>query len=205
MQQEPEKAKQARALKTREKIIESGKELFCRDGYFATSAKKISKHAGVATGTFYNHFNDKKALLLEIYRRHSAAVHDEAEHFLRRELGSKTASVETLPMMRKMVQLVYETHSFSPELHREITVLALTDPDFAEMNRTEKAQAREKLSLLLQPYADAMRIRDVEAADTVISQTFEAVVHSIIINDPAVPKQRLLDALADMLNRFVFK
>ena len=205
MSQEPGKAKQARTIVTREKIVESGRELFCRDGYFSTSAKKIAAHAGVATGTFYNHFADKKALLLEVHRRHSMRVHKEVERFFTEELAAPPAPGVGLPMMKKMVEIVYKTHELSPELHREITVLALTDPEFAQMDRDEKTRAHEKLSAVLRPFTAALRIEDVEAADVLVSQSIEAIVHSLIMDEPPIPKQRLLDALADMLTRYLFK
>ena len=205
MEQEPLKAKQARTIATRKKIVDSGRELFCRDGYFATSAKKIAKHAGVATGTFYNHFEDKKALLLEIHRLHSLRVHEEVERFFSDELAAIRDTDAVLPMMKKMVRLVYKTHELSPELHREITVLALTDPEFARMDRDEKAAAHEKLSAMLRPFSERLRIHDVEAANVLVSQTIEAVVHTVVMTEPPLPKQRLFDALADMLTRFLFK
>ena len=205
MQQEPARTKQARTIQTREKIIDSGRKLFCRDGYFATSAKKIAAHAGVATGTFYNHFEDKKALLLEIHRLHSLRVHEEVERFFAEELAAIPDAGDALPVMKKLVRLVYKTHELSPELHREITVLALTDPAFDQMDRAEKAAAHEKLSGLLRPFTDRFRIGDVEAANVLVSQTIEAVVHSVVMSAPPLPKQRLFDALADMLTRFLFK
>jgi AcrR family transcriptional regulator len=200
----PQKPKQARSIKTREKIIASGKKLFCERGYYATSSKKIARHAGVATGTFYNHFVDKKALLIEIHRLHVARVHEELERLLFEEAIQRAKIIDGLSMMKKIVRLVYRTHESSPELHREINVLSLTDPDFAEMDRIERNRAHGKLAAILRPYLSRMRVKDIEAANIVVSHAMEAVIHSIIMSTPPIPRQRLLDALADMLNRYLF-
>lgn len=58
--------KQERAQKKRKALLESGRILFLKNGYTKTTAKDIASHAGVATGTFYRYFNDKRQLLLAI-------------------------------------------------------------------------------------------------------------------------------------------
>lgn len=62
----PSLPKQARAHKKRNALVESGRELFIQKGYEHTTAKEIASHAGVATGTFYRYFSDKRQLLLSI-------------------------------------------------------------------------------------------------------------------------------------------
>lgn len=58
-------------LKTFNRIINSGKKLFSKQGYQATSINEIIDKAKIATGTFYIYFDDKLALyvyLLQQYR-----------------------------------------------------------------------------------------------------------------------------------------
>ena len=49
-------------LKTFNKIIEVSKELFANNGFSQTSINQIIENAGIATGTFYIYFDDKKAI-----------------------------------------------------------------------------------------------------------------------------------------------
>jgi AcrR family transcriptional regulator len=51
---------------TRQRILEAGTALFARDGVHAVTSARIAKAAGVAAGTFYLHFEDKKELFREI-------------------------------------------------------------------------------------------------------------------------------------------
>ncbi|MBN2300612.1 MAG: TetR/AcrR family transcriptional regulator [Acholeplasmataceae bacterium] len=58
--------------KTFERIIETARKLFSKNGYQATSINEIIHKAGIATGTFYLYFDDKFALysyLLAKYRK----------------------------------------------------------------------------------------------------------------------------------------
>ena len=84
------KPKQKRAELTREHLIEAGLRLFSRDGYHATSAKKIAREAGVSTGNFYNHFMNKKDLLIEIHRQHAQHAHQIAINIFRSADFDKT-------------------------------------------------------------------------------------------------------------------
>jgi TetR/AcrR family transcriptional regulator, mexJK operon transcriptional repressor len=57
---------QERAQQKRKALLDSGKHLFTEKGYDQTTAKDIAAHAGVAIGTFYRYFSDKRQLLLSL-------------------------------------------------------------------------------------------------------------------------------------------
>lgn len=57
---------QERAQQKRQALLRSGLELFVARGYDRVTAKEIAAHAGVAVGTFYRYFADKKQLLLTL-------------------------------------------------------------------------------------------------------------------------------------------
>ncbi|MEH7118200.1 TetR/AcrR family transcriptional regulator [Neobacillus vireti] len=72
--------KQERAQAKRNALIESGYALFQEKGYEQTTAKEIAAHAGVATGTFYRYFSDKRQLLMSL-------LEDKIETFLPPEIS----------------------------------------------------------------------------------------------------------------------
>jgi AcrR family transcriptional regulator len=47
---------------TRERLLDTARELFGRDGYDATSIEAVLRQAGVARGSLYHHFENKPAL-----------------------------------------------------------------------------------------------------------------------------------------------
>ena len=51
---------------TRTKILQAALKLFARRGYDGTTTKDLAKSAGVAEGTLFRHFNNKKAILIEV-------------------------------------------------------------------------------------------------------------------------------------------
>lgn len=52
---------------TQQNIMEAGKHIFSEKGYQQASMAEIAKDAGVGTGTIYNYFPSKGALLLRIF------------------------------------------------------------------------------------------------------------------------------------------
>lgn len=47
---------------THEKILESGKQQFLKKGYERTNLRELCKGAGITTGAYYRHFEDKASL-----------------------------------------------------------------------------------------------------------------------------------------------
>jgi AcrR family transcriptional regulator len=69
------------ATSTRERLIEIGSDLFYRHGFYAVGLDNIIDQAGVTKTTFYNHFESKEALILEIL--------DHQDHWWRDEFTAK--------------------------------------------------------------------------------------------------------------------
>lgn len=60
--------------KTFNKIINSGKKLFSKQGYQATSINEIIDKAKIATGTFYIYFDDKLALYVYLLHQYRSKI-----------------------------------------------------------------------------------------------------------------------------------
>jgi AcrR family transcriptional regulator len=54
---------------SRERILESARELFAEHGFAATSVRRIAERAGISQGLLYNYFDGKDALLRAIFER----------------------------------------------------------------------------------------------------------------------------------------
>ena len=65
--------KQKRSIEKRNRIIEKGFELICKNGYYNTTTNDIAKYADVSTGIVYQYFKDKK----EIYYYAVKKISDE--------------------------------------------------------------------------------------------------------------------------------
>ncbi len=60
------RSRQKTELNTRDKILQAAQKLFARNGYDGTTTKELAEKAGIAEGTLFRHFTNKKAILVEV-------------------------------------------------------------------------------------------------------------------------------------------
>ncbi|WHY69282.1 TetR/AcrR family transcriptional regulator [Neobacillus sp. SuZ13] len=118
----PSLPKQERAQQKRNALLESGLDLFVSNGYEQTTAKEIAAHAGVATGTFYRYFSDKRQLLMSL-------LEDKIDKLLPPEPSWMSGNPESL------LASLLEAHNKRLSelgLQRVLPELVLKDPGLAE-------------------------------------------------------------------------
>jgi AcrR family transcriptional regulator len=54
---------------TQEKILKAAQRLFAKQGFSATTTRDLAQASGVAEGTLFRHFENKKAILVEVATR----------------------------------------------------------------------------------------------------------------------------------------
>ncbi|MBD3882475.1 TetR/AcrR family transcriptional regulator [Phormidium tenue FACHB-886] len=53
-------------VETQTRILNAARKLFARRGYDGTTTRDLAQEAGVAEGTIFRHFENKKAILIEV-------------------------------------------------------------------------------------------------------------------------------------------
>ena len=57
---------QSRSIDKKNRIVQTGYELFAKKGYLNTTTAEIAKISGVSVGLVYGYFHDKRDILLEV-------------------------------------------------------------------------------------------------------------------------------------------
>lgn len=78
--------RQERSRATVEMVLEAAVQVFRREGWDATT-NRIALAAGVSIGTLYEYFPNKKAILVELARRHVDVAEDAFERVLHSPLS----------------------------------------------------------------------------------------------------------------------
>lgn len=73
----PPRALTPRGQHTRQLILSAAEEVFGERGYDQAAISEITRRAGVAQGTFYVHFADKKAVFVELVRHLNDRLREE--------------------------------------------------------------------------------------------------------------------------------
>ncbi len=114
---------------TRERILKAALKLFARQGYDGTTTKDLASAAGVAEGTLFRHFTNKKAILVEVATSGWVEILTDLLTELS-EMGSYKAVAQ---VMRRRMFRMRENH----DLMRVCFMEAQFHPDLRERIQSE--------------------------------------------------------------------
>jgi len=120
--------KQQRAIKKKEKIIDAGFNLICKNGYYNTNTAEIAKTAGVSTGIVYQYFKDKYDILIEGLDKYGDSIffpmlEDKDIIFDKKDFDK---------FLRRMIEYYVGNHKISNVAHEEIMAMVHSDKRVAE-------------------------------------------------------------------------
>ena len=190
--------KQQRSIQTKKRIMDAAFHLYAHKGIHGTNSKEIVEKAGVAIGSFYSYFKNKKTLLLEMLEdyldRHYLAIWKPVEDITINEMGRDD--------IKLLIESVFAAYDISPEFHRQTHALRYSDPDINRVYERERNREVTQIRSLLESNKSRMRVTDPEAAAVVIHNAVENVAHTATFIGSKIEKQRLIDELSDMI--FIF-
>ncbi len=120
--------KQQRAIEKKEKIIESGFNLICENGYHNTNTAAIAKSAGVSTGIVYQYFKDKYDILIEGLEKYG----DDIFFPMLKTKEVKFAKKDFDRLLKQMIKHYISNHKVSNVAHEEIMSMVHSDKRVAE-------------------------------------------------------------------------
>jgi AcrR family transcriptional regulator len=200
----PADPKQARSKQTKEKIILAAIALFQERGYEKTTSNDIAAAAGVSVGSFYVYFTDKRNLLLTIFDRLADELFKNIFDSLRPE---HLFDAELRPRIRQAVANAIVDKQNHAGLHRVICELVLKDGEFAAKQKAmmDRSIARLEEMISLSKKAGISWDIDVEAAAFVVHRVVFDLSQDYVTGCCEFDQNRAIDALSDMIYRFLFK
>jgi len=115
--------KQKRAIEKKEKIIESGFDLICKNGYYNTNTAEIAKEAGVSTGIIYQYFKDKYDILIEGLEKYG----DDIFFPMLKTKDVKFDKNDFDKLLKQMINHYISNHKVSNVAHEEIMSMVHSD------------------------------------------------------------------------------
>ena len=136
---------QKRSIEKKEKIIECGFELICKEGYHNINTAEIAKAAGVSTGIIYQYFKDKHDILIEGIKKYSDSIF----YPMLKITDSPFKKEDLKNVLRQMISKFVENHKLSQVAHEEITAMAHSDAQIAKIFYESEINMTDKISELL--------------------------------------------------------
>ncbi|WP_232835960.1 TetR/AcrR family transcriptional regulator [Actinocorallia populi] len=177
-------ARAARTAANRTRMLQAARGLFTDRGYTATTMKAIADRAGMAVQTLYFTFATKRAILTELLDVEIAGD-TEPVATLDRPWFAEAAAAPPADQLRLQVAAAARIlHRVTPLLE-VVRSAAATDPEIAELWRTNLAQRHTVQSRLAEALAaktplrtgmDASRAADIALA-VLAPETYHLLVH----------------------------
>ncbi len=190
--------KQQRSQETKKRIEDAAFELFSEKGIHGTNSREIADRAGVAIGSFYSYYKDKKQLLLAILENLLAMSYTLIWQDLRttnfEEIGPQD--------IRDLLANVFKAFDIAPTFLSQTHALRYSDP---EINRIfERGRERElaQIMMLFKANEDRMNLRDPYAAAIIFHNAVEQVAHTSKFIGTEIEESRLIDELAHIIYDF---
>ena len=120
--------RQQRAIEKKEKIIEAGFNLICKNGYYNTNTAEIAKEAGVSTGIVYQYFKDKYDILIEGLGKYG----DDIFFPMLKSKDIKFDKSDFDKLLKQMINHYIDNHKVSNVAHEEIMSMVHSDKRVAE-------------------------------------------------------------------------
>lgn len=195
-------ARTARAHATREALVAAGERLVHDGGLDALTSTRVARAAGVATGTFYAYFDDKHALLVELFARCLDQVTDAVEAELTSDHLLDLGLVTTLHGAVEVVAGGYRRHA---AVLRAALGRMGSRADLRAVYWQRHARAVDVLERFVQRAAAAGMAGDVAPRETALAILVltEGLNHPVVLGDDDVAadvRARLAGALAGLLH-----
>ena len=137
--------RQQRAIEKKEKIIESGFNLICKNGYYNTNTAEIAKAAGVSTGIVYQYFKDKYDILIEGLEKYGDSIFFPLLNAEKIKFDKKDFDV----LLKKMINHYISNHKVSNVAHEEIMSMVHSDKRVAEYYYKRELEMTNSLKEIL--------------------------------------------------------
>ncbi len=183
----------------RQKLLQHAREVFAKRGYHATKIEDIVVAAGVARGTFYLYFEDKRAVFEEIVDRTLAKL---AMAILRVDPHDPSRSVadQVRENIRRVVRILLEDRATTKIL---LTGALGVDEAF---DRKVHSFTDEIAKLLMESLADGQALGLVVRGDVTLLAcmtlgALKELLYQVVLRELALPEEAVVEALFAFLSQ----
>lgn len=201
---QPRTPQQARSRRTREEILQAAVACFEARGYDETTTAAIARKAGIAVGTLYGYFHDKRAILLELLDGTTKTIGDYVVQNLDPELWREADPRESV---RKLIDALFHTRTINPGMQRILWERYFKDDQFRDAVEAISQRVRDALVVLFESLrADGrLRVADLPIAAFLVHAAIEWTASRLMLGGVEAEIDPAVAAASDMVSRFLFK
>ncbi len=190
-----------RSESTRQRLLDAGFALFSQKGLNGTNSREIATAAGVSIGSFYTYFKDKRQLFITLIRSIRGRLLEILDSYLSQGVLEKDPA-ETV---HQLTQLVWNSYAPVYQLDRQAEMLREIDPQIDAIIKGQQQEVFQRILMLIRMAAPNLRVDDLEAAAWVVVHIIRGAVFAVRNPNPPIDSNRIMDALADAIARYLFE
>ncbi len=188
-------------METKRKIVAAAMKLFSEKGFHATNTKEIAKEAKVAVGSVYSYYTDK----MEIFKDALALFHERFTTALRGHGALQlNTSQNKRELIRDVIEILIKVHEIDIGFHREMDIMKMSYPEIKNMGNKKLRFFYKITARLLRSWKQEIRIKDPDAAATVIILAVHRIVEAAAFGETDIPRERLIEEAVDMLHSYLW-
>jgi AcrR family transcriptional regulator len=194
---------QARSRRTRDAVLQAATRCFERAGYDETTTAMIAREAGIAVGTLYGYFRDKREILIELM---DSTFREVARLVVERLDPEALAEADPRKVARELIETVFHTQTLRPGLQRIVWERHFKDDAFRERIEAIRARMRAAIRRFLEEMARRGLLRELDAesaAAVVLHAVSWNAAHAFLYGTPEWI-ERVSRSTADMVSRYLF-
>jgi AcrR family transcriptional regulator len=177
-----------RGDRTREALVSAARGVFERDGYLDARIVDITAEAGVATGSFYTHFDGKPAIFAAVM----AQVHEETLH---PQLEYAAAPDDPVAVIEAANRAYLKAYRRNAKLMALMDQVALVDDDFRRLRLARAdAFARRNAKSIRRLQAEGLADPDLDPmlAAHAINGMVSGAASLVFVHGPRIPFESLV-------------
>jgi len=196
---------QARSRRTRRRLIEAAIDCFERQGFEETTTAMIAAEAGVAVGTVYNYFNDKREIVLELLEQTNRELAEQVIAQL--DPQSWRGTTDPRDRTRTLIDALFHTQKLRPGIQRILWAQYFKDPEFRKPFEAIRGRLRAAIDEFIDAVDESGLCRpelDREMASFVLLNTVQwNATQAYLIGDEAF-RDAAARATAEIVARYLF-
>lgn len=191
---------QKRAIETRNRIIQTAKDLFAELGFDETNTNLIARRSGLSIGTVYAHFTNKWEIFHTILENFSSDVFA----YLKESVQNIIDNRDNLPDAIELLVLgLYQAHMLNGNLNAEIDKFTLMDARAGDIRAEWEKKTNQEIARLINHFGAQKKIEDLDAAVTVVHRSAHEVFQYLYKNRENMDVHAVLKEFITLLQRYV--
>jgi Transcriptional regulator len=193
---------QQRAIDSKNKLLDSAKDLFSRKGFYNTNTKEISKNAGISIGNFYNLFESKYDIYFFLVQEHTKYVYDNISATL-----SKMQFLNPTDLKKELYSYILHSYEIMHKLgyfFQDMDMIAKDNENYLSFLNAESQKLIQLLQDFLLSYPHFhLRLTPQVTAHILYTILNDGVLHIRSISDTTLQRE-YLHGLATTVETLIF-